>query len=56
MTFVEEYQRYVHQWPAIESMPRKYGLQPGMWSCIIPGLPVHLVRELKLGTVDLQPH
>ena len=27
--------------------------QSGMWSCILPGLPTHLVQELNVGTVAL---
>ena len=27
------------------------GLQSGVRSCIIPGLPAHLVQELNVGTV-----
>ena len=28
------------------------GWQLGQWSCIIPGLPAHLVQELNIGTVN----
>ena len=30
------------------------GWQSGMWSCIMPGLPTHLVQELNVGTVPLE--
>ena len=47
------HQRYVQFWgnPCIHAY--KTGCQLGIRSCIMPGLPKHLVQELNVGTVFL---
>ena len=44
----------------MDAMPRSFlshEAAPGnnAWSCIMPGLPMHLVQELYVGTVDAMP-
>ena len=31
------------------------GWRSGVWSCIMPGLPTHLVQELDVSTVVINP-
>ena len=33
---------------------QKTGCQSGVWSCIMPGQPTHLVQELNVGTVPIE--
>ena len=53
MTYQSVYQSYFHFWGHLCLDDQETGGQSGVWSCIMPGMPMHLVQELNVGTVSL---